>query len=334
MLDLQKIIRTFRLSFTCLGLFFITWYYQVPESAWCLITIWVVMFDYSTVGGVFTKALLRFTGTLSSAIYGLVIVYVFGNNPIIDMIALVPGLFIYAYFFMGGDKTYIATIGAVTMTLVLLNYNDVDVAIFRVFNITIGIIASILMIRFFYPQYARDKIMLMQWDFMDHFAGLLERYLEPSKSLAVIKDEFLVYEQAMLEGFITFNRLLDEAKIETRKTPLYITHNKAALFHIRHIFRLLSVFVFYISTEDMRSNAWVCGQLNHLIVDFRAMQRMLGPVDTQYNCIIEKQVSPPKNMQFVETMLFNIKKEMSLLGEEIKKIVLIYSEYPIGIIVV
>ena len=72
-LDRQKIIRTLRLSLTCIFLFLMTWYYQVPESAWSLITIFFVMYEYDTVGGVFRKSVLRFTGTTLSAVYGVIV---------------------------------------------------------------------------------------------------------------------------------------------------------------------------------------------------------------------------------------------------------------------
>lgn len=330
-LDQQKIIRTFRLSFTCLFLFLITWYYQVPESAWCLITIWFVMFEYSTIGGVFTKSFFRFSGTVLSAIYGMVIVYFCDNNPLVNMIALVPGLFVYSYYFMGGEKTYIGTIGAVTLTIVLLNYNDVDTAIVRVFNIILGIVGSMIMIRFFYPQYARDRVIETLGDFLEEFSLIIEDYREPSKSLTVIKEQYLVHDHLILEHITSFQRLVTEAKIETKKTPQFVVHNRKALEHIRHIFRLLSVFIFYVTTEDIRSNLRINAHLNQLLLDLRTMQRMLngeskrGIKKPKSRNII---VKPPKtNMQFIEVMLTNMNNEMLLLEDEIKKILLSYNVY-------
>ncbi len=140
-IDNAKIIRTWRLALTCTFLFLFTWYMEVPERNWTLVTIWFVMYEYSTVGGVLTKSKLRFLGTFLSAVYGTIVVYFGGNNPILDIMALFPGLFIYTYFFMGNDKTYVGTIGAVTLTLILLNYNDLDTALMRVLNVFIWIIA-------------------------------------------------------------------------------------------------------------------------------------------------------------------------------------------------
>ena len=59
-IDREKTIRTMRLALTCIFLFFISWYYEIPESVWSLITIWFVMYEYNTVGGVLNKSMLRF----------------------------------------------------------------------------------------------------------------------------------------------------------------------------------------------------------------------------------------------------------------------------------
>lgn len=331
-LDQQKIIRTLRLSLTCLFIFMITWYYQVPESAWALITIWFVMFEYTTVGGVFTKSFFRFSGTCLSAIYGMVIVYFCANNPLINMMALIPGLFVYAYFFMGGEKTYIGTIGAVTLTIVLLNYNDIDLAILRVFNIILGILGSMFMIRFFYPQYARDKIIEAQSIFLDHLASLLEDYLNPSKSLATIQDDYANHEHDMLEIIVSFNRLLSEAKMETKKIPLFVNHATTATWHLRHLFRLFNVFICYLSTNDIRSDLEIRHSLSQLLSTLRTMQLRLGYTKQDAEPRISRSFEigtnnanvPNKNL--IETILINMQKEAELLHDEIKKMLLIYEK--------
>ena len=334
-LDSQKTLRTTRLSLTCLLLFLITWYFQIPESAWCLITIWFVMFEYSTVGGVFTKSYLRFVGTVLSALYGMIFVYFCANNPLINMMAFVPGLFLYSYFFMGGEKTYIGTIGAVTLTIVLLNYNDIDVAILRVFNIIIGILGSMFMIRFFYPQYARDKIIESQWNFMELFSYILTDYLDPSKSLATVKENYLHHEHDILEGFASFSRLISEAKIETKATPTFITHNMSAFLHVRHLFRLCSVFVNYLSTDELRLDKDIDNILSQLLFDLRAIQRKLEQIEPIAIEKVEKKLdltSDPQSDQtikFIKIMLTNINSEMALLDMEIDNIMQIYKVYKV-----
>ncbi|HAU2287893.1 TPA: FUSC family protein [Legionella pneumophila] len=338
-IDQQKTVRTLRLSLTCIFLFLITWYYQVPESAWTLVTIWFVMYEYSTVGGVLTKSFLRFAGTALSAIYGMIIVYFCANNPLINIMALVPGLFLYAYFFMGGDKTYIGTIGAVTLTIVLLNYNDIDTAVLRVFNVIIGVIGSMFMIRFFYPQYARDKVLEIQLNFITQLANLLESYLNPTQSLAAVQTKYLDYERKMLDGFTLYNRYIGEAKIETKKAPFFIPHSIAAMQHFRRLFRLFSVFVYYLSTEEIRSDPWVCDQLSKLLCNLQSLQRKLlkqdaGPIggdvvaaEPEEEIVIE--TPNIENKIATEAIVNNMQKEIALLDTEIKEIILIYDVYDI-----
>lgn len=339
-IDQQKTIRTLRLSLTCIFLFLITWYYQVPESAWTLVTIWFVMYEYSTVGGVFTKGFLRFTGTALSAVYGMIIVYFCANNPLINIMALVPGLFLYAYFFMGGDKTYIGTIGAVTLTIVLLNYNDIDTAVLRVFNVIIGIIGSMFMIRFFYPQYARNKVLEVQLSFITQLADLLESYLDPEKSLATIHTEYLELEHKILDGFTFYNRHISEAKIETKNAPFFIPHSIAAMQHFRRLFRLFSVFIYYLSTEEIRADPWVCDQLSKLLSNLRMLQRKLlkqdeEPKQTEISVgepVEEEIIIETPNIQnkiATEAILNNMQKETALFDIEIEKIILIYDVYEI-----
>lgn len=263
-LEHTKVIRTLRLSLTCIFLFLITWYFQVPESGWALVTIWFVMYEYNTVGGVLAKSILRLTGTSLSAIYGLIVIYYCGNNPIINMLALIPGLFIYSYFFMGGTKTYIGTIGAVTLTIVLLNYNDVDAAIIRVFDVFLGILASMFMIRFFYPQYAKDQIVEIQVKQLEQLLQHINNYLDLTIPFEQVKTQCVEQELQLISSLSDYSRLLNEARIETKNNPGFVPGATKIMNQLRGLCRLLEIFVVYLSTDELRTDPWVHMQLHHL----------------------------------------------------------------------
>ena len=125
----------------------------------------------------------------------------------INMIAFVAGVFVYMYYFLDGDKTYIAVIGSVTLSIVLLNHNDLDSAMLRTFNIIIGILASMFMIRFFYPQFAKDEVIEAQINFTRQLSNIVESYLDPSKSLVTVKDDYLKFENYAgdIEKFVNFS---------------------------------------------------------------------------------------------------------------------------------
>lgn len=341
-LDRVKIIRTLRLALTCIFVFILTWYYEVPESAWALVTIWFVMYEYTTVGGVLTKSFLRFAGTAASAVYGVIIVYAGGNNPLINMIALIPGLFVYAYYFMSGDKTYIGTIGAVTLTIVLLNYNNIDTAILRVFNVLIGILGSMFMIRFFYPQYARNLIPEMQARWVEQLSGLLRDFLEPSKTLEQLKIDSLEYEHFILTTSPTYERYVNEAKMETQNAPYFIPHAVEALKQFKLLGRLVSIFISRLSTEEMRTHPWVRAELNKCLKELHIIHCKLVRQEEPYNAIAVMPVKQKdqndeeelilevqiiENKSSVEAILKDMQVAITLLGEEVNNIVLIYDLY-------
>lgn len=250
----QKFIRISRLILTCLVLFLITWYYKLPEREWSLITIWFVMSEYTTVGGVLKKSAYRFSGTALSAIYGMIIIYCFDNNVIMNIVAMAAGVFFYMHYFLEGEKTYVGVIGSVTLTIVLLNHNDLDAALLRTFNIMIGILASVFMIRFFYPSYARDTVIQEQLYFVDQFITQLTTYLDDRNSVETIQHQTQSIEQNLLIHFTAFNRHLDEARIEMNHPDDFIAHNQQALQNVRHLFRLFNVFIQYLTVESLHTS--------------------------------------------------------------------------------
>jgi uncharacterized membrane protein YccC len=152
------ILRMSRILIITYTMYLLTWYFEVPERIWCLISIWFVMLDYHTVGGVLKKGLYRLMGTFISGIYGLLIILISHNNVILKMLAMIPLIFWYAINYLDTGKSYILSIGAVTLTIALLNDNNLSVTILRIFNVILGNIASIVMILFFFPVYASDEV--------------------------------------------------------------------------------------------------------------------------------------------------------------------------------
>lgn len=260
-LDKGKIIRTWRLALTCTFLFLISWYYQIPESSWSLVTIWFVMYEYNTVGGVLNKSKLRFWGTIISALYGITIIYWCGNDPIINILALIVGLFFYTYWFMGNDKTYTGTIGAVTLTIVLLNYNDIELAILRALNVIIGIIASVFMIQFFYPQYAKNFLREMQITWFNQLLELIKNYTDLNEDYLILKKESYDLELKFLDNLPNYNRLVNESKMEMKEFPLFPSHCLAIKDQFQRLFRLLSFLISTLSSNEIRAHPWINEQL-------------------------------------------------------------------------
>lgn len=275
-LDKTMKIRIWRLALTCVFLFLISWRLSISESSWSLITIWFVMYEYSTVGGVVRKSWLRFWGTLLSAIYGLLIVYCCGNNPWINIMALVAGLFLFGYFFMEGGRVYTGTIGAVTLTIVLLNYNDMELAVLRVFNVMIGIVASVLMMRFFYPQYARNGLIDRQLGWLNELIAWLEDYLDLRQQHDDLKKKIGALEEAIYMQGTEYARLLLEAKMETKKAPFFVTDSAEVKTHCQHLFQSFHV-LSRLWPNEIRDHQTLRQSLEDLLASlYQIRARLLG----------------------------------------------------------
>ena len=326
--DEQTLIRALRLSCTCIVLFLLTWYFQVPENAWALITVWFVMFEYTTVGGVVRKGLYRAAGTILSALYGIIIIYFCDNNVVINILALTPAVVIYSYYFMNSEKMYIALIGCVTLTIVLLNYNHIDLAILRAFNIVLGIIISMFMIRFFYPQYAKDRIIVVQSRLIFLLSQNMRNYLDPSLSFEEVKTKYWQYEHDIYLKLSTRNQLFFETKVEG-SSPEFIDINKKSFEHIQNIFRLTSLFTNYLPTEEIRSNVWVINNIQWMLSNLHACQIKLEgkseELSSEPKSLPHAQPSRAKTMFFIRFIVDSLNKEISLLDKEINEIVLIYN---------
>ena len=326
-IDRGKTIRTWRLALTCIFLFFISWYYKIPESSWSLVTIWFVMYEYTTVGGVLNKSMLRFSGTVISALYGITIIYLCGNDPFINIFALVAGLFFYTYWFMGNDKTYTGTIGAVTLTIVLLNYNDIEVAILRVFNVLLGIIASVFMIRFFYPQYARNHLIETQINWFNQLEELINEYLDSSKDQPYLKIRSYDLEHLFLANLANYSKLVGEAKMETKMTPFFTGHCLIIKEQFQLLFRLFSMFIATLSTDEVRAHPWVMEQLRLIRNKIEAMNAQLLGVESNLSTLPSPVISSDENNggNLVEIMLTN-KKTIEQLLQEINEILTVLSK--------
>ncbi len=313
-------IRTWRLIITCLMLFLITWYYQVPERIWSLITVWFVMTEYTSVGGVYKKGFYRFAGTFMSALYGMVIIYFFANNVMINMLAFVAGVFVYMYYFLDSEKMYIGVIGSVTLSIVLLNHNDLDAAILRTFNIVLGILASMFMIRFFYPKYARDEVIATQQQGMQQLTGLLNVYLDKSKTQSDTIDAYLHIESDLLKTFQAFDKHLNEAKVEVGSQDEFIKININVMAHIRRLFRLISVFMNDLSTDISRADAKLHEELTHVLNALEHIQYKLTHHSPASDFIFSKNALP------LHPILASIHNQLSLLNDAISDMIFKYEQ--------
>ncbi len=326
---MQNNIRAIRLVLTNIILFLLTWYYQVPQREWSLITVWFVMFDYSYVGGVWIKSTYRFLGTILSSLYGLTVVYFFYNNVVINILAFIPAIFIYIYFFMDTEKSYMGTIGCVTLAIVLLNHNDIDAAILRTFNIFLGILASLFMMRFFYPQYARDSLIEIQAQCLEYFQAIFESLRETSLSFDALNEVQKMNQNYLKKTLADFKMRIKEAKMETFETPEFVLHHQKSMDIIEHISQLLSTLMCATAFDDIRDKPdfqrlinGVLKQVDDLILVLKTDDITTSFVFTNKNLHDDADIP-----NFIVSIFDIIQKEMNHWYQELIEIMPLYQIY-------
>lgn len=89
----QQLIRALRLVFAAIIGLIIAHLSHLPHSVWIVISIVVVLFDQSTVGGTIQKGGLRIIATIISACISIMALYLFKNNLLINEIIFILCLF-------------------------------------------------------------------------------------------------------------------------------------------------------------------------------------------------------------------------------------------------
>lgn len=215
-------------------------YFNFTVQQWVVISIFVVMCSYNTVGGLARRSLMRFIGTLLGVLF-CVLIIICGIKA---WWAIAAALFFSALIFTyqagaEGDISYIGLLGAVTTAIILLAPNvTYEIALERFIEISIGIVIALLVSRLIFPMYAKHQFIKHLGILMDHirlFYGHVTNITETTQkpdSIAAI--ESIVAEIALLRKY------LKEAKAEI-KSPEIFKHYQQALDEIRQLFHAVSL---------------------------------------------------------------------------------------------
>ncbi len=251
-IDHYRTLRALRLSIALIVTYGITWYFQIPEGTWAAITCCVVLYEYTTLGGVLNKSYLRILGTIHAAMYGCIILYVFANDVYVNLLALIAGVFINAYLFMDTSRSYSSTLGCITLVLVLLNYHhlhDLDAAVLRPFNILLGEAVAITVMSCVFPEYARDSAIICQNRLTQDLISLMKIFLVQPFSVEEFKKQYFFLEKKILSDITECNRYVDEARMEVRNTKVIIDFFSQSIEHFSRVFHLLNAFFHYVNTS-------------------------------------------------------------------------------------
>ncbi|MES2216870.1 MAG: FUSC family protein [Pseudomonadota bacterium] len=131
---------------------------------WLIITILVVMCAQINVGSMLTKSSMRFVGTSTGSIIAALTLFTFGVNPAIIGAVIASAAILFSYIATGENRYSDAgTLGAVTITVILLGQNPTIVTAWQRFvEISLGIVVAALVSQFVLPIRARDHLHRMQ----------------------------------------------------------------------------------------------------------------------------------------------------------------------------
>lgn len=251
---IEKRIRATRLCLAMFISFIYTSYVGVSEGIWVVMTCPIVLFDNATLGGTINKSHLRFWGTFLSAAFGMIFIVGFANNVTINLIAIGVGVFLATYWYMDGKQGYAGGLMTWTLPILLLNHNDLKSAFLRLLNISLGIVISYLLLRFFYPEYARNKMLSSMRNTLSELENLVIAITDEKLNDAEIQAMYLQHETNILTNINGFMRWQNEAVLETKAHPEYVSSGAKAFLHVRRLYRLLSVMVFHFDCSRMRTN--------------------------------------------------------------------------------
>jgi hypothetical protein len=202
---------------------------------------------------------------------------------------------------MDTKQAYVGGLISWTLPIMLLNNNDIKSAFLRLMNIVIGIAIAWAMLRFFYPEYARDKLLHSTKNTLKELQLLLKILCDNKLTALQIQNKFLEQEQLILAEMGRFPRWLEEAKPETKSSPEYITAAAKAYWHVRRLYRLLSVLIYHFDCSDIVKNERLKDKINLSIVQIesiiKTIDHNLHHYYVPHNLIIKNTALEQKKIQ-------------------------------------
>ncbi len=216
-------------------------YFNVEQMyLWMVITVLVVMSTQPNLGGAIDKALMRFLGTIVSAVIAMVIVFISVDKY--EMFALAICFVIVGVFIAGASSKYgyAGSLGAITLVVIILNKDaSMKLAVFRMLEISQGIIIALLVNRFVYPIRAEVRL-------RESFAKNLKDTHSFFQILFDVSDE--KREDYVTSIFLEFTKqisLIKEVGYEKRNIHNY----QRMSLHSRRIYRYMIVIYEYVDAN-------------------------------------------------------------------------------------
>lgn len=237
-LDRDRLLNSAKTAVACLLGFFIARIFELPMSAWILITIIVVMSAQINVGGVVIKSSMQFIGTIIGALVSGIVLVFFKDQIVPLTCILFISIFAFSYIASNQRETSnIGLLGATTIIMILLAQEPTyKTALLRFLEIILGVSLAFVMSKFVFPIHAYQKIYDNIASIMDGCFQLYEALWENTHNE---QDQFEEKEVSIINVFAAQRKLAREAVSElSSKTANQITYAKI-LKSQREIFRYI-----------------------------------------------------------------------------------------------
>lgn len=329
----EKLIRATRLSLAMLiSVAYIT-YVGISEGIAVTMTCAIILYDNPTVGGAINKSYLRFLGTLLGFLIAMVFIIGFANSMVSNVIGIIIGVFMAAYWFIDNKYSYVGIMTCATLPMLLLNDGDIRTAFLRLLSISLGVLIAYLLNCFFYPDYARNRILITFKTLITELNTLLDTLAEKGFTQEEFAKLYLAKEVLIIKEFAKFVRWHGEAQRET--LPLYTTAAFSVYANFRHIYHLLSIMAFNLEISEMQSDDISQNQLRAILAKSMVIINSLDMNYSNYFMPAEFNLHQTKDSAQKHTVLeykdqdlsstiiiANIVDEIDLI---IKQLVIIYN---------
>ena len=172
-------IRAARLALAYFISFIYIYAVNASDGVWIFIICTLILINSATVGSTLLKAYRRLKGNFFVFIFAFIWIQLFSNNDVANFIGLAIGVMAAVYYFFDTPDIDVGGFFILTLPLLLLNNNNLNILFMRASNITIGLIIVFILQRFFYPDYARLNLLKKMKHSLNSIQLLLEDFINP-----------------------------------------------------------------------------------------------------------------------------------------------------------
>lgn len=216
--NIISLINSFKTALACLIGLTVTTLAHVPSPQWTLVTILVVMVTQNRVGGAIRKGSSRFFATITGALLGALILFLFAQHIYVLYALLVICIFVLTYF-AGIVKNYqdAFTLSSVTIVMILVTNNpQLHHAYDRFIEIMLGVIIALSVTKFIFPIHSKLILRGNLASILRQTSELYAQAICKKQSLHSIS-QYSSLEESIVQNLTLQPILLQEALLESIK---------------------------------------------------------------------------------------------------------------------